>query len=454
LLDNIVAHIADPNDPDDIAAKEKGSAPLTIDKEAAYNDTIVYNWDGLRYLSNPDRAPRDENTEDLDESVLDRTTIQLYAEGLLGGDKATIDGLMDHIQSLAETDQDDTFKVDDIIAYFQNGFGIAPSGDGSETDHRFVPNDLGDGIRWDNRLNWMAEETPDDGDNVDLAGNWVEYGGTFEIGNLDLGSGGRLDVNSGKLTVEGDLEVGARGGTVTTKAAGQFWLDGYADSDRLTIEVEGGRFANTGDFSGEASINVSGGQALLGVDDASMVLGDGSELRIEGSDAKVGFDGSDGGNAIVQMADDAVLTFDADADGFSGIREFRSGYFDQQGTDVQSGLSLDGQLQIDLSGYTGGAGTQSLIHVDALTGVFDDIHVHGLSDLDARVVTDYETDEVRLELTEGAGAVSHHVIGDDGFGGDEASDLWAALTAGQGTYDDTGTGIFAEDDPLPELLGL
>ena len=62
LLDNIVAHIAasERSRRNNRRAKEKGSAPLTIDKEAGYNEYHRHNWDGLRYLSNPDVLPRDE----------------------------------------------------------------------------------------------------------------------------------------------------------------------------------------------------------------------------------------------------------------------------------------------------------------------------------------------------------------------------------------------------------
>ena len=49
--------------------------------------------------------------------------------------------------------------------------------DESDMDHENHFTDM-DGVRWDNRINWDTEDAPDNGDSVDLNGNWVQYGGT------------------------------------------------------------------------------------------------------------------------------------------------------------------------------------------------------------------------------------------------------------------------------------
>ena len=220
----------------------------------------------------------------------------------------------------------------------------------------------------------------------------------------------------------------------------------------MTFDTDGGRFANIGEFDGTASIDVSDGQALLGVDDATMVIGDDSELRLDGSEMKVGFDGTNGGNAVLQMTENATLSFVADENGFAAIEEFRSGHFNQGGTDVQSGVSLDGMLQVDLSAWDGSDESHTLIDVDALTGVLDDIHVHGLSSSqNAEIMVDYDTDQVLLNLTSGTGAVSYSTVGDPANGSDEASDLWTVLTSGQGVFDDNPPDISEEEEELPDL---
>lgn len=444
IIDNIVAHLADPNNPEEQAEKYYAHHAVQNDLDPVFDDTLIYNWEAQRGVD------LEQNVEGLDRDVADDTTIQNFATALLG-EEATIKEFVDHLLALSDTAYDDQTTADDIIAYFQEGFGIAPNGDEAQTDHRFVPNNLADGIRWDNRLNWDTEDVPDDGDNVVLAGNWVEYGGTTSLNDLDVGSGGRIDVNSGRLSVEGELSTGADGATISTQGAGQFWTDGYASDDQLNISVDGGRFANTGDITGTTSVLASDGQTLLGVDDALFVVQSGAELRVDGSEARVGFDGEAGGVSVLHMADASTLSFVSDEDGFSTLEEFRSGAFDQTGSDVQSGVSLDGTLQVDLSAYEGTNGVHTLIDVDALTGVLDDIHIHGLSDTqDAQIIVDYDTDALLLSLTSGTGAVHYDTIGAPDA--ESADALWQALTEGQGVYDEDDPDLHSSDEALPELF--
>ncbi|HEV58975.1 MAG TPA: right-handed parallel beta-helix repeat-containing protein, partial [Phycisphaerales bacterium] len=239
LLDNIIAHLADPNNPEEFAEKRWTHSPLSNEHEAFFDNTIVYNWVGSRYESYSVLWNND-GANGLDAETLNKVTIQNFAAELLNQESATIRELMDYIGSLADTDLDDSFTAKDIVAWFQKGFGMDAKPDGAATDHRFVPNALADGIRWDNRVNWTTNEVPDDGDSVDLGGNWVYYGvRTTRIEDLDLGSGGRLHVTSGKMTVEGTLETGAGGGLITVEGAGQFWTDGYAGTSRLAIDIDG-----------------------------------------------------------------------------------------------------------------------------------------------------------------------------------------------------------------------
>ena len=373
------------------------------------------------------------------------------------GKDATIDEFVDYLLALQDTEFDDELTADDIIDYFQTGFNVAPSGDGSAESLRFIPNDLGDGVRWDNRLNWDAQELPDAGDTVDLGGNHVQYGGTTVVDTLKFGASGELYINSGKLTVTDALVTDTDAGLLATEGAGQFWTKGYSDTEGLNIDVDGGRFANTGDFTGSTTLDVSdNGQAILATDGASMVLDDQSTLKINGSRAKVGFDGDDATETgILQMADGATLSMVADEEGFAGLTEFRSGAWDQTGSDVQSGVSMDGVLNLDLTALSGKSGTFDLIDVDALDGKFDDIHIYGLdATTDAEIIADYETDKLQLKLSEGDGALHYSTTGAAGDGSDEGDDLWAALTQGQGTYDEADPTLHEEEDDLEEITLL
>ncbi|MBK0329365.1 right-handed parallel beta-helix repeat-containing protein [Rhodobacteraceae bacterium F11138] len=403
LLDNIIAHLADPDNPEEQAQKTVTHAPLTIHNGTAYDDTIIYNWAG----SGPSSKIVENNTPELDTGLADQTTIQRFAADVLGQNKATIAELMEAIRA-GEVD----VTADDIIAYFQNGFGIDASGDGSATSHRFIPNALADGIRWDNRINWNNEEVPDDGDSADLSGNHVQYGGTTRIDDLDLG-GGALYINSGKLSVQGTLASTGEAGLIQTINAGQFWTNGYSDSPLLTIEVDGGRFANTGAITGQTLLHATDGQTLLATSGASYTLTDGSQLIIDGSDARVGFDGEDNGTAALEMRNGSILTFKSDADGFSTIEEFRSGAWNQADSPVNSTVTLDGTLRIDLSDYDDGAGSYTLITVDELLGQLDTIEFVGLGNgLDAELVVDHVTDIVRLDISSGIGQGLTDIIDD------------------------------------------
>ncbi|MCR9140392.1 MAG: hypothetical protein NXI27_30825, partial [Alphaproteobacteria bacterium] len=455
ILDNIVAHLADPNNPEELLEKETPGFALRNAYDPYFDDTTIYNWAaGNDVGADGDTSLNDQNVDGLDPATLIQTTIQNYAAALLGQPDATIADLATHLRGIADSGGDISHVADDIIAFFQAGFGIEPGGDGSATTHRFIPDDLAGGIRWDNRLNWDKEELPDAGDNVDLGGNWVNFGGTTTLNNLDLGTGGKLTVGHGKISVNGLLQAGEADGQITIDGAGQFWANGYSETNALGIDVNGGRFANTGAVTGTIQLTASGGQTLLGVDGARFDINVDSDLTVTGSNTKIGFDGIANDIATLGMSDGSGLTFNADAEGFSTVREFRSGYFDQAAPAVRSGVALDGTLEIDLTAYTGVATSFTLVNVDALSGAFDSVLVTGLATNQNAIVTiDYASDEVRLEIRDGGtGETSIVLEGDGADGSDEDQDLWSALTyAGTtGTPDDTDTQVVTDTQQMPD----
>ncbi len=457
LIDNIVAHVADPNNPTELAAKPIEQSGLKHETDPYYDDTIVYNWIGAKRYDNPEKS-QDANVDGLDKTVLDQTTIQLFAAELLGDEDATIADLADFLRAQADGRLDEVVDADLVIAYFQKGFGLDVDIRGEAETLRFVPNDLGDGVRWDNRLNWNTEDLPgtQDGDSVDLGGNWVYYGGTTAIEDLDFGEGGKLYVNHGYLQINDHTAVGKAGAELDIDNAGQVWMDGYTDKDLLEIDVAGGRFANTGLFTGSVDMDVSdNAQVILGTGGADFVLGEGSRLDIFGGNAKVGFDGADGDTGVLLMSDKSTLSFTAEDGKLGMVSEFRSGHFGEGGPDIQSGANLgSGMLELDLSGLGGAVSSYKLLELDEIIGSFGDLDIKGLGgDRDAEIVINYDTDQVLLKLTaagKGSGATSMTTVGD----ADNAKlspDLWEALTNGHGVYsDDDPADIPDDEDDLDE----
>ena len=303
-----------------------------------------------------------------------------------------------------------------------------------------MPNDLGDGVRGDNRLNWDSEDLPGlyPGDDVDLGGNHVVFGTNAEIDEMTL-SGGALNVYGGRLDVTGGI-TGEDGGHLNVEGAGQIWTDGHSGSG-LDIDVTGGRFVNTGDMT-DADLTATGGQTVLATGGAEYDVAAGRTLAIFDAAAKVGFDGDDGGMAILDMHEGATLAYSAASGDLGTIEEFRTGAMGEE-PNVLSGIDLgDATLEIDLAGLSAEAGSVfTLMDSDELVGALGDTLIDGLGARDATIVVDYLNDKVTLELTAGSGNVAVTTSGEmtDVDAGEDA--LWAALTAGQG---------LAEDTPLPE----
>ncbi|MEP6021550.1 MAG: calcium-binding protein [Paracoccaceae bacterium] len=410
LIGNVVAHLADPNDPDDLEAKEINSGSGIYLRDPFYDDTIIYNWHSRRNVEIGNSDDFELNVEGLDTELADQTTIQNLAKLVLNDPNADQHDLAEYVKH-------NDVSVEELIAYFQQGFGV---NDGSiRTTNQtltFEPDERGDGVRWDNRLNWSTEDDVLNGDSIDLAGNWVNYSGTFRINNMTLGEDGTLAVAQGRLTIDGTLTGGADS-AINVSYAGQLWLAGDL-SGALHFDVSGGRFVNTVD-TGSAdplTINISGGQAILATAGATFNLSGGDILTVEGSAANLGFDGETGDLALLTFDTNAELHFDADSGGFSTIREFRSGAFGDA-PNVASHVDFgNSTLVIDLSDAAGLAGTFDLITVDQLVGEFQDIQVQGLpSNQDANLQIDYVNDTVTITLTNGgSGAVTSRTITADG----------------------------------------
>ena len=363
----------------------------------------------------------DRNISGPSTAALDQVTIQKFTAELLGKTTATISDLANYLRAQADGKLDGTVDADVINAFFRQGFGLDTTLRAEAEVVRFTPDDRADGIRWDNRLNWSTEDLPgtQNGDSVDLGGNRVLFGAeTVAVDDFIFGDFGQLKATSGKLEITGDISTAKTGSLLQIDNAGQVWIDGYRDSDLLTIELAGGRLANTGSFAGETTIRVSqDAQLLLATSGGGFDLA-GSSLAIAGGKAKVGFDGGDGKTATLRLHDDATVSFVANATGLGKISEFHSGAFET--SNVISGIRLDGDLKIDLSALnTRTAGTWTLIDADQIIGSFDDIAITGLArNQDALVRVDYVRDEVVLVLGDagkGSGQIRTNSNGDADF---------------------------------------
>lgn len=437
LIGNVVTHLADPNNPIEHASKPANQAGLADPNGSYFNDTAIYRWatNDKGFQGTPNR-----NIDGLDTTVLDRTTIQNFAAELLGKEKATIGDLADYLRGQGDGRLNGVVDADIINAFFREGFGLSTELRDSAATLRFSPDDRGEGMRWDNRLNWSTDDLPgtQNGDSVDLGGNRVLFSAmTVTVDNFIFGDNGSLKVTSGRLNIGGEMSVDDGGNLLQIDNAGQVWIDGYSDSDLLKVDIQGGRFANLGDVSGAVRLELGDdGQVILASSGGSFDLTKGSSLSIQGTRAKIGFDGATNDTAVLRMNEGATLSFVASKDGLGKLSEFRSGAMGEL-NQVTSGVRLDGTLSIDLSNWEG-AGKMSrtmLLDVDQLVGSFDDLQIFGLGNLqDALLHIDYTKDRIFLELGDegrGSGAVKITTSGNEKFTEDSKDafllKLWETL---------------------------
>ncbi len=420
LIGNIVAHLADPNNPAEKAAKSANELSLSRKEGNFFNDTIIYKWATTeRGLTNQPN----QNIDGLSTDVLDQTTIQNLAAQLLGRNDATIADLAEYLRGQASGQLDRVVDADFITAFFREGFGLATETRMAAETVRFTPSELGEGMRWDNRLNWSTEDVAGSrlGDSVDLGGNRVLFSDrTVTIDDFIFGDNGSLKVTGGRLNIDGDLSVSSNNALLIDNA-GQVWINGYRDSDVLDVTVEGGRFANTGAIAGPLQLSLKDdGQVILATSGGSIDMAEGSNLSIESTRGKIGFDGATDDTAVLRMNDGAVLSFVASQEGLGMLSEFRSGALGEASM-VTSGIRLGGTLAIDLNDWNGSqkAVTKTLIDVDQLVGTFDQVDIEGLGNRqDALIRIDYVRDEVSLVLGEqgrGTGDVRVVSSGDAAF---------------------------------------
>ena len=181
FVDNIVAHLADPNDPSAAEDTRLTQNPLNNKKDAYYDDTIIYNWEAARDPGKYD----DQNIDGLDTDELDATTIQNFAAAFMDQSEASVEDFAEYLISISKGDTNAAMaKATDILEYFGAAFGTYDAPDDTPTILRFVPDDRGDGFRWDNRSTGTRKKTrpmataliwPETGSNMTAPSHWKTW---------------------------------------------------------------------------------------------------------------------------------------------------------------------------------------------------------------------------------------------------------------------------------------
>lgn len=410
LLDNVVAHLADPDNPSELRGKTVANPALLHEKDPFYDNTVVYNWDSQYNYDRNRVGEQNQNLEGLNLSRLDDATATNLARQVLNNPNATMNQLVDW---MANND----ISTDQLLNFFRQPFGTAPDSRGGATDVRFVPSELTDGVRWDNRENWSTGDVAGTfaGDRVDLGGNWVVYGGTQTIRSLDFGADGTLTATNGRLNITGQTTAGPGGATLSLDAAGQVWMGGgYNSAAALDVIQDGGRFANTGVITGNVNLSIDDGQALLSAEGGDFILGRGETLTVRGADADVGFDGTSNREGIIRFDSGSDVIIASDRSGLGSIGEFRSGAYGEAPR-VDSNIHLGGtDLTVDLRAASQPNGTYVLMSADEISGSLGSFSVQGLGNRSATLTVNYNTDEVTLGISSGSGVRTRTVGEDDG----------------------------------------
>lgn len=293
IVDCIAVHYDDPANPK--GKNRPGDAGYKTGTSVHFDNQINFRW-----------SDKDLNVEGLDTKALMGTTIQNYAG------KAFRD-LMDEIKALERDNViHETYR---ILDYFRKP--VMPKLERNYTAQTgpevaiFLPDDRGEGFRWDLDLNWSNGRVPGlkFSDRVDLDGNHVLFGRhTATVGELVCSTGSRLEVSSGKLMVEKVIGEAATG----VSGSGQLFLP----EGRFRHAASGGRTVFMG--PAEAFLSVGGdAECILG---ALTTIPKGSVMVLIGSQHFTGWERE--GNA--RLVIDGTLEFRADMDGRAvGLRRFR-----------------------------------------------------------------------------------------------------------------------------------
>jgi Putative peptidoglycan binding domain len=404
VKNNIFTHSMNPNDPTEIARKmavRPGGARAFGIKGTTFENSnnYIYKWGNQGEFSE-DNVSKTQFGKDLDQ-----ITIQNYAASTLSRNGATIDDILQHMRKRTKENWNSIQWSSGVLTYFRNAYNLPTNIRTGPTSVTFSPYKYNGGVRWDDKYNWSTTDVPGriKGDTVKLNGHTVNFSGTVYLSALDLGNSGDLFVGQGYLEVQGDLQTGSNS-TITIHNAGQLWLNGYSDSDPLSVSISSGRFANTRSVTGPLTLKITGGEVLFGTGNSVYTVKSNSSLEISGNTAFVGFDGT-GGTARLNFENGAKLNFNLIGNRTTAISEFQSGNFGSQPSRVDSEVSLAGAaIQVAVGETVGTSIVANLIVVDRLVGTPASFVATGLGNTrDAILTINATLGTVSLSIVPGSG---------------------------------------------------
>ncbi|MBL3577045.1 hypothetical protein [Rhodovulum visakhapatnamense] len=389
----LVLHDLDPNNPADADRLNSTWISFVADRKDGLIARAGFFGPGEVYENYPPAmkntvakwGTQTYNPDGLDLSRVDDATIFRWYDAQRGNAPDTTTDIMDVYWWLREHQGPEIKALTtSFIQFCQNIVGIAPNWRTSAAACSLVPYLVEDGCRWDNPNNWGGDLIPGSfaGDTVALNGHKVFFQDhTLTVAGLDLGTGGHVHAVNGRLNVSA-APTCTGGGVFTIDGCGQIWVAGYTDTDPLTITIIGGRFANTGIFSGPADITLDAtldkfgnhdphevADLILAYGEASWTIKSGRTLSIKGHKVLVGFDGTGGTTAALTVESGGKIRLITDGSGqLPTIRECRFGVRGEDPTDVVSSVTLapGSTLEVDCRSIMV-AGTYTLISVDSLT---------------------------------------------------------------------------------------
>ena len=295
-VDIVIMHKADPDNPSEIAAKSGSDFDIRNSVNRGYYtlNAISYRW-----------ASTNRNIEGLNTTTLDQTTIQRYATTKLGAGNGTIKKYMEYLRTLTGAQR--KTELDALRAYFRAPVqskltDTLPVRTAAATC-TFQADDRGEGFRWDVRLNWSTKDIPGAvfKDHVNLFGNRVKFGRyTASVGDLTFGTGGKLEVSSGKLGVDNQIGIA----DVTVFNCGQYDAQAEAGIYRarggcLTLRPAGAAEAFSVEVNGDAECIFGNPKATIS---QAVTIAAGQTLRIDGGQCHVGVDGQSNAARTLTLA--------------------------------------------------------------------------------------------------------------------------------------------------------
>ena len=297
-FDNIIMHRANPDDPAEIAARA-GANNYVFEDKARQGGNLI----GPNYIFNWNRPT--EETQGLSQTTqnaLMQTTLQRFAARYMdqtGMAEAEKWPAFCHWMR-AQTPTRRVEVIDDFVEYVRSPWGLYLPKRVNPTTCVFKPDTRGPGTIWADRINWSTGDTAGsvDGDTAELRGNAVIFGElTVDLAEVD-GQGGKLEVASGKMTVDQVSNLTE----VRTSVSGQIWIAAQTAVDSYI--AESGRIAWTGAASGHnLTVNGQFPEVLLGPDHT---IASGRVMDIScGQQGAVGWDGT--GTATLTIASGGTL---------------------------------------------------------------------------------------------------------------------------------------------------